>query len=166
MKNVVRYLFNWFNNDKYILAGQALTLYVLSQAFPDSIQLGANTLLASLAGALFVTISLVGAVGPTFAIFDYTKVGEYKLSLKNLSVREKSLIAVLTMVLGTCALQVLSLIFPAVIAFSNILVALLVVVACEIVSLGIDALQDIFTNTDSDEGYTRQGKRKAQPKGK
>ncbi|MBX9877977.1 MAG: hypothetical protein K2Y22_05915 [Candidatus Obscuribacterales bacterium] len=172
--NVTKYVLTALNQDKYVLAGLALTLFVLSSAFPASIHLGANTLVSALIAAVFVHISLIVAVPITFALFDYTKVGEYKLSLKQLSLKEKLFIATLTFGLGAIGLQVLSSLFSSVISLSSSMVAVLVIFACEIVALGIDRFEEVLKDRDDDEGMTRQGKRKptqskrkpSKPKGK
>ncbi len=170
MKNTIvraiKYLLTALNQDKYILAGLALTLFVLSSAFPASIQLGSNVLASALIAAVFVHISLIVAVPITFALFDYTKVGEYKLSLKKLSLKEKLFIDALTFGLGAIGLQVLSSLFSSVISLSGGIVAVLIIFACEIVALGIDRFEEVLKERDDDEGMTRQGKRKpTQPKG-
>lgn len=146
--------------DSHILVSQAITLAVLSLAFPNAVQLGSNILLSSLLGALFVTISLVAAVMVTYILFDYTKEGEYKLAFGLLSLREKLTIFAATIGFAALTLQLFSLLFPAVMIIASYPIALGVGVACEIVSLGIERVELALTDTQDDEGPTRQGKRK------
>lgn len=164
---VLAFIGQELNDNKYAIAGQALTLFMLSLAFPTAIQIGGNPVVSSLVAAIFVLGSLMGAVPITFTLFDYTKEGEYKLSLKQLSLTDKLFIFSSTMVFAALGLQFMSMLFPTVISFASTFTAIGITTYCEIVWLGSVRLEDLFTETEDDSGIIRQGKRKpTQPKGK
>lgn len=156
---ILKYALSVLRGYRFIMPMQALTLAVISLAFPANLQLGSNLVISSLSTALFLAFALMISAAITLRLFDFTRVGEYILSFATVSFKERLAIYTGTMALSALALQLFALVFPSVFTVSDFLAAFLAVNACQLVSHGVDRTKELFTEKDIEEGPTRQGRR-------